>query len=582
MGVLDEVGGLLGGSIGEDGAIPSVHRTIEIDGEALEEEIDAQVELVNVIDRLSMPDAFEVVFRDPDHEVLEAAKVEIGAKVRISTTSSTGEAPEPLVWGEVTSLEVEYDVLGSRAVVRGYDVLHRLAAGRKTRTYQDMTYSDIAEQLAGEAGLDADVDESGKTYEHVIQANQSDLDFLYSLAREIDYDLTVEEDTLIFKEAAGSEGAPGPGDYDSEDPRQLVWDHNLKEFRARMSAVAQVSEVKVRGWDVETKKAVIGRAPISTPGPDVPLTPGDLAKAVGGSTLVVTDRPVGDQSAAEDLARSIASQVGSSAYEATAVVIGAPELKAGVAVTVSQVDPALAGDWIITTARHEFGRNGYRTHLEFSGRQDRSLYGLVTNGGSSAVGRSAIPSIVIGVVDQNDDPEKKGRIKVQFPWLGEEAVSYWARFAMPSAGKDHGMIWVPEVGDEVVVAFEQGDIAHPIIIGSLWNGVNALPPTMMENLFDKGKVKRTALVSPGGQKLMFYDAKDDSGIMLITEDKSVRLILGQSDKRLKLYSEGKLEVYAAADLEINVDGSIKIEAGNALDLKAQGNVTIKGAKVAIN
>ena len=171
MGVLDEVGGLLGGGICEDGAIPSVHRTIEVDEEALEEEVDAQVELVNVIDRLSMPDAFEIVFRDPDHEVLETAKVEIGAKVRISTTSSTGEAPEPLVWGEVTSIEVEYDVLGSRAVVRGYDVLHRLAAGRKTRTYHNVTYSDIAEELAGEAGLDADVDESAQTYEHVIQAN---------------------------------------------------------------------------------------------------------------------------------------------------------------------------------------------------------------------------------------------------------------------------------------------------------------------------------------------------------------------------------------------------------------------------
>jgi hypothetical protein len=134
------------------------------------------------VDRLTMPDTFTLVFRDPDRDILGKAGLEIGKKVKISTASTTGDDPEPLITGEVTSIEAEYDTLGTRAVVRGYDKSHRLAAGRKTATYQNVKYSDIAQQIAGGAGLQADCDTSDGTYEHVFQVNMSDLDFLYGLA----------------------------------------------------------------------------------------------------------------------------------------------------------------------------------------------------------------------------------------------------------------------------------------------------------------------------------------------------------------------------------------------------------------
>jgi uncharacterized protein involved in type VI secretion and phage assembly len=582
MAVLDAVAGPAGARAGGE-EIPSIQRQILVDGAELDEDVDAQIETVTVIDRLAMPDSFVIVIRDPEHDALQRAGLEIGARVRISTTSATSDSPEPLVWGEVTSIEADYDVIGSRAVVRGYDMLHRLAAGRKTKTYLNVTYSDIVEEIADAAGLDADVDDSGATVDHVLQANQSDLEFLYSIAQRIGFDLTVAEDTLRFKRPTRSGEAPGGGDFESEDPTQLVWNHNMIEFRARMSGVAQVNKVQVRGWDVKVREAVIGEAGVSATNAEISMAPDELADAVGGDALVVVDRPVGDQGAADDLAKAIAEQVGSAAYEATAVAIGAPALRAGSAVSIADVDAALEGKWVITTARHEFGNGRYRTHLEFSGRQDRSLYGLVANGGASAAGRAVVPSIALGIVTDNVDPDKMARVKVKYPWLADEAESHWARLAMPSAGKDHGMLWIPEVGDEVVVAFEQGDIGHPIVIGSLWNGVAAPPPKMMDGLFDDGKVKRSGLVSPGGHKVMFYDAPDDAGMMLITEDKSVRIVLGQSDRRMHLYCDGKLlKLTSTGDLEIKADGAIKIEAGTTLDLKASQNTTIKGAKVAIN
>jgi uncharacterized protein involved in type VI secretion and phage assembly len=566
------------------GSLPAPQRLIEIDGALLTEEVDGCLQAVTVVDRLALPDSFVLVFRDPDHDVLRKAGLGIGAKVRISTTAPTDDKPEQLVWGEVTSIEVDYDVLGSRAVVRGYDLLHRLAAGRKTRTFQNMTYSDIVIQIADEADILYAVVDSGAAIDHVMQANQSDLDFLYGLARKVGFDLTMDEDTLLFRRPTESLEAPGPGDHASTNPAQLVWNHTLLEFRARMSAVAQVSEVRVRGWDVKAKKAIVGQATITASNARVSKSATQLAEAVGAQTMVVVDRPVADQRAADDVAKAIAEQVGSAAFEATGVAIGSPALHAGTAVSISGVDEALVGDWVVSAARHEFGDGAYRTHLEFSGRQDRSLLGLVANGSASGSmsGRNANPGIAIGVVTENDDPQKMARVKVYYPWLADNAESYWARLSMPSAGKDHGMLWVPEVGDEVVVAFEHGDIAFPIVVGSLWNGKATTPPRIMDGLFDRGKVKRTATVSPGGHKIMTYDAPGDEGMMLITEDRSIRVILGQSRRLLRLYSNGKIQIEAAGDLEIKAKGSIKVEAGTTLDLKASGNTTLKGAKVGIN
>ncbi len=375
------------------------------------------------------------------------------------------------------------------------------------------------------------------------------------------------------------------GDTESPKPTQLVWSKNLVEFRARMSAVGQVTKVNVRGWDVTSAEAVIGEADAETTSVEVSMTPVELAEAIGGEAMVVVDRPVGDQGAADDLAKAIAEQVASSAFEATGVAVGSPELKAGQAVSISEVDAALAGKWVISTARHEFGSHGpYRTHLEFSGRQDRSLHGLVAGGSAAPANRSTIPGIVIGVVTGNDDPDKLGRIKVKFPWLADDAESWWARVATIGAGKrkggdGHGIVWVPEVDEEVVVAFEHGDVSHPIVIGSVWNG-KASPP-MQGGLFDDGAVKKAGIISRKGHGLIFHDNDENSGLVLGTE--SVFIGMDEAGKTMTIKVDGKqIEIESTGDLKLKAGKSVTIEAGTTLEMKSSASMTIKGAKVAIN
>lgn len=551
----------------------ATQRLIEVDGAELAVGIDALLESAVVVDRLRMPDMFSLVFRDRERDVLSRAGLRIGAKVAISTTSVTEETPRSLIEGEVTSIETDYDRLGTRAVVRGYDLSHRLTAGRRSDVYTQVKLSDVAKQIASDAGLQAEVDDTPGTVEHLAQMNVSDLDFLYDLARMAGFDCRVEGDTLLFKKPVESSGAPAAGDFTSDEPLQLVWDHNLIEFRARMSAVSQVAEVQVRGWNVTDKAAVIGSATPSASGTqlDEGATPDGLARTVGGKTLVVVDHPVGTQEEADTLAAARAAQVGSAAFEATAVALGNAALKAGVAVHITGVDPALQGRWVITGSRHEFGgQDGYQTFLEFTGRQDRSIHGLLTQAKARPAER--FYGVAVAIVTDNDDPNSMGRVKLKFPWLDDSVVSNWARIVAPGAGKDTGVVWIPQVDDEVLVAFEHGDVNQPLVLGGLWNGVDTIP--FDSSGLDAGKVTYCGFTSRTGHKISFFESSNESSIHLLTKGGAVSVILDEQNKEVKVETTGKIVFDAQGDVEIKAGGSLKLEAS--------GQVTVKGATVALN
>src|SRR5262245_33469885 len=106
------------------------------------------------------------------------------------------------------------------------------------------------------------------------------------------------------------------------------------------------------------------------------------------------------------------------------------------------------------------------------------------------------PGVVIATVKSLDDPEGQGRIQLRFPWLTESVQSAWAPVAVSMAGKERGQFYMPEIDDEVLVAFEHGDFDHPFIIGFLWNGVDT-PPT--------NDPHRRLIRSVNGHEIEIYD-----------------------------------------------------------------------------
>ena len=111
-----------------------------------------------------------------------------------------------------------------------------------------------------------------------------------------------------------------------------------------------------------------------------------------------------------------------------------------------------------------------------------------------------IYGVVVGIVTNNNDPEGLGRVKLSFPWRDCEQESYWARIATMMAGNERGTYFLPEVEDEVLVAFERGDINEPYVIGMLWNGKDKPPG---DNSDGKNNVKK--IKTKNGHELVFSD-----------------------------------------------------------------------------
>lgn len=193
--------------------------------------------------------------------------------------------------------------------------------------------------------------------------------------------------------------------------------------------------------------------------------------------------------------------------------------------------------------------------------------------------------VMTGIVTNNQDPEKLGRVKVKLPRLSGDDESNWARIATLMAGKDRGAFFLPEVNDEVLVAFECGDINLPCIIGALWNGQDKPFETNSDGKNDKRVIKSRSghLIrlddKDGAEKIEIIDK---SGKNLITIDTKSNRITISSDKDIELSAKkGKITINAQ-DIELKSSASTKVESGAGMDLKASAKMTVKGATVEIN
>lgn len=186
--------------------------------------------------------------------------------------------------------------------------------------------------------------------------------------------------------------------------------------------------------------------------------------------------------------------------------------------------------------------------------------------------------VTIGVVDSLQDREGIGRVRLRFPYLADQP-SADARIAAPFAGKQRGFFWKPEVGDEVLVAFELGDMQRPYVLGGLWSTADEPPP-------DDGRPEDNNwrfVRSRSGHILRFDDTAGGEKIEIVDKDGKRRIVIDASSSRIQIVcDQGDVEVTAPQG-KVQVQGqTIEVKSSGELTLEASGNLTIRGATVKIN
>ncbi|MEN6479566.1 MAG: VgrG-related protein [Anaerolineales bacterium] len=548
-------------------------------------ELDAQVMTdlfrVEVDTSLTLPDMCVLYLHDRNARLVDEGPFSLGAELRVGVGDQQGRGDSTLFVGEITGLEPDYRRgMVADLLVRAYDRAHRLQRGTHTRTFQNSTDSEIATQIAQEVGLRADVDATATRHKHVFQAGLSDWAFLRERAQAIGYSVSVREQTLHFQRAPTVDG----------EATELEWGRELREFRPVLTLSRQVNEVTVRGWSPENKREVVGSATRGAAAPRIGQegSAASLAReAFGEAGALVVATHLTTQEEADRLAQAALDQVEGRFIEAEGVCIGNEAVQAGSTVNITSVGQRFGGRYLVTRAIHLWDTEGdYLTHFRVTGRQGDTLRELITGRERDV---HAWPAMV-GIVTNNDDPDGQGRVRVRFPWLGDQAEDYWARVASPGAGSERGLLLLPEVNDEVLVCFEQGDIARPLVIGGLWNGQDPLP-IARSALVANGQVNQRVLVTRTGHKLIFSEQNpalvrietagghvvlldDDQASIKISTAHGNQLTLDDSAQSIKIESAGELQIEASTNLSIHANGN--------LDLEASGVTTIRGATVQLN
>lgn len=335
--------------------VPDV--SVSVNGSALPLPACQDLLEVRVEEHLDGPSAFSLRFAAWDKGRLDFSWADsdlfdIGAEVVIRM-GYVG-ALIPLMHGDISALDL--DIGGGEMpslTVRGYDRRHRLQRRRRARTFLKMKDSDIAAQIAMDHGLLPQAVDSGTRHEHVIQDNISDLDFLTRRAASIGYEVVVVEKTLHFRPRR--HGAPSLLVVDV--------DGGLLEFSAQLSTSDQVTEVEVRGWDVQNKRPIVGRA---TSGQETAMGASagtDAARRAFGSTvLTIAAHHVTSQEEAERIAREALERAALTFIQGQGTCLGRTDLRVGNTVNVLGAGRRFSGAYYVTSTSHTYtAERGYRT-----------------------------------------------------------------------------------------------------------------------------------------------------------------------------------------------------------------------------
>ena len=557
---------------------------VEVNERELPPDVTPQLISAYIDDSQRRPDMFVLRFRDPERMVLSKSGAKIGAKLAVKVQQADPPAPTALIEGEITAVEAEFDTGGTFTIIRGYDQAHRLFRGRHTQSFVQMTASDIATKLARDAGLKVgEVTSTTTVFPHISQAGQTAWELLEQLTRDNGFEVAVRDGSFSFTQPTTASSAPSAGGDDSANPLVLELGKDLLRFRSVLTSAQQASKVEVRGWDVATKQALTATAPAETRSADLPtVKPADLAKPFGDTVHVSTDVPYRTQAEVDEAAKSLADELAASFAEFEGVARGNPKIRAGTAISVTGLGEPFDGKYTVTTSRHRFEPgSGYTTAFTVCGRYDRSLLGLASAGARS--GRAPV-GVAVAVVSDAADPEKAGRVKLTFPWLSEDYVSDWARTVQLGAGKNRGWAVLPEVGDEVLVAFEQGDFARPTVLGGLYNGVDTMPagPT---DLVDggSGAINRRSMVSRNGHRIDLHDKNGQTeGVTLATKDDKLFLKLDHVGTTITVHADGKVLIEGSQGVTIDSSSAAMELKGGQISIKATQGVTVDGGGGAVS
>lgn len=331
---------------------------IKINGQKLEDAIIDKLIEARINFCLDKSDMFRLTFNDVNFEIQNKDIIDAGKEIIIEL--GYNRQFQKVIEGEIVRVEFDFESKYATTITLiGFDKMYRLNRTKKSRSFNKIKDSDIAYQIAKEMGLRANIEPTTQVHEYVFQNNQSNLDFLKQRAKRINYEVEVEENSLIFKKARHNE---------AKDTITLKWEKTLIEFHPILDYTKLVEEIEVTGWDAKNKKLIKANAKAGDEKSGIKGIYGTkkVIGKYGGSTSKAyqVDTPISSYEEAKNIAQSKLEQLSMEYLVATGVAIGEPKIAIGKLIKIDGVGSKLSGNYYITSCEHIFSTKKFITKFE--------------------------------------------------------------------------------------------------------------------------------------------------------------------------------------------------------------------------
>ena len=470
------------------------------------------------------------------------------------------------------------------------DVAIKMTVGRKNKYFQEVTDSDIMEEIIGEYGFDNEVEATAVTHAEMVQYYCTDWDFVVARA-EANGQLVIADDGKIITK---------PPDLGQSPKMALTYGQNIVEFNAEIDARDQFTSMASNSWNFAQQEIISSEA--SDPG--IPeqgnISNDDLADVLG-----VEDTPFvhGGPVTSEELqswadARFLRSKL--SKVKGRIRINGYNDIKPGEVVELDGMGDRFNGLAFVSSVGHSYGPGvPWFTDLEIGVSQQwltEHYDNVMSKPASSLI--PGISGLQIGIVNNiHEDPDGEYRIQVKLPVVDAENEGVWAHIATLDAGENRGSFFRPEIDDEVIIGFLNDDPRHPVVLGMLHSSAKPAPLEPEEENNEKGFITRENL------KLIFNDdeksvtVETPNGNKVVLSDDAGSITLECENGNTTVMDSSGITIESASDINIKATGDINIEGVNitekaSANYKAEGSAgaevsssavaTIKGSLVQIN
>jgi Rhs element Vgr protein len=385
---------------------------------------------------------------------------------------------------------------------------------------------------------------------------------------------------LLVNVSAGKVSVKAPA-VDGTAVLALKWGETLLELHADIDARSQWTAVQAQGWD-PAKQALVQGASAAPPALNKQgdLDGAALAAVASPGTVLLQSPASSDSAVLDSWAKSVQLKAGLARVRGRMRFLGDAAALPGTLITLDGVGTRFNGDVFVSAVQHDMADGNWISEAEFGLDPNWQVERPDVVAPLASGQLPGVSGLQIGVVVKLDgDPAGESRIQIKLPSLASKNEGVWARLLQLYASNSFGTFFLPEINDEVLVGYLNGDPSYPVVLGSMYSSKQVSPYALAAANNTKAIVTRCKhkIEFNEEDKIITVTTPGNNKLVLDDKDKSI-LLQDQNGNSIKLSDSG-IALDSAKDITLNAKGGITLDAVNAISITSKADVKASGLNI---